>query len=436
MTIAFKTVAPAVGQGGRGRLKLSEYDSHWSAIAGFAFCIIYPSMAIFKKVGMMLLATYVAGAFIALFLLSRWIFPRMVMYLKPVVAIIAGIILFVMLLLAHLYIHPQLDTAGFKLRGINFGASDADDAIDVAISELMHGRYPYYAKTFYDNPITPMPGTLLYALPFYALGCSALQNIFWLVVFYLLLCKYAADVRVATILVFSVVILSPNLVYHVMQGIDYLSNNIYVLAMLIMFTQTLRAGKPFWQPAIWAIGLGIALSSRLNYILLLPLVFFFVLYRKNLKAAFIYTTLIVLVFSGVTLPFFLYDPPNFSPLHTAGFLKTGEGEFPWHLILPAAGGGRAIVLGWRNRSAQLSTLLASCFLVESIVIVGGLVLVSVVKARLNLYYPHFGVLFMFFGIFAFGPRVFRSQSGTISPDSTRHMRTKKHHQEETLACIY
>jgi len=61
--------------------------------------------------------------------------------------------------------------------------SDRDDALNVALQALLSGHYPYYAQTYLGNPPTPMPGALLLALPFFALGTSAWQNLFWLPVF-------------------------------------------------------------------------------------------------------------------------------------------------------------------------------------------------------------------------------------------------------------
>ena len=41
---------------------------------------------------------------------------------------------------------------------------------------LLSGQYPYHARTYLDNPISPMPGSLLLAAPFVALGRSAYRT--------------------------------------------------------------------------------------------------------------------------------------------------------------------------------------------------------------------------------------------------------------------
>ena len=60
--------------------------------------------------------------------------------------------------------------------------SDRADALDVALSRLAHGLYPYDGVTYLGNPITPLPGALLMAAPFVRLtGHAAWQNVAWLV---------------------------------------------------------------------------------------------------------------------------------------------------------------------------------------------------------------------------------------------------------------
>ena len=63
--------------------------------------------------------------------------------------------------------------------------SDDDDALNIAVAELLHGHYPYYARTYLGNLIHHFPGTFLLAAPFVLLGTSAIQNLVWLALFFL-----------------------------------------------------------------------------------------------------------------------------------------------------------------------------------------------------------------------------------------------------------
>ena len=63
--------------------------------------------------------------------------------------------------------------------------SDSDDAHNVAVREMLHGRYPYYARTYLGNAVHDLPGFLLLSVPFVLLGNSAYANLFWLGAFLL-----------------------------------------------------------------------------------------------------------------------------------------------------------------------------------------------------------------------------------------------------------
>ena len=70
--------------------------------------------------------------------------------------------------------------------GIVGQGSDADNALNIATRALLRGRFPYYQPTYLGNPISPLPGSLLLAVPFVLLGNSAYQNLFWIAAFFVL----------------------------------------------------------------------------------------------------------------------------------------------------------------------------------------------------------------------------------------------------------
>jgi hypothetical protein len=304
---------------------------------------------------------------------------------------------------AYFYIHPKIDTHGFHLAGIRFGASDADNAIDLAIEEILHNRYPYHAKTFLGNPITPMPGALALAFPFYLAGDSFVQNIFWLAVFFGGLAAYHRNIFMTAVLACFMFFLSPNVLYHVLQGNDYIANAIYILTFSALLLESTRRKASFWQSALWAVLLGIGLSSRLNFMLILPLVFFALIKTSSRNTACALTAITLACFSALTLPFFIYDPAGFSPLHTSNKLSF-SGAFSWApFVLPLLGGILSIALALKRESYKLPSFMQDVFMVQAVLMVGGLLLASIRTGGVNLEYPHFGLLFMFFGVFAFGP---------------------------------
>jgi len=381
---------------------MNSIKTFWKPFVGLAFCLVYPSIAIFKKVGYWPIVLYLFIAF-CLMLSILWVLSRMKKYLTSKTCLLGLLVMFVSMLVAYVVIHPHIDTDGFRLAGINFGSSDADDAIDVAISECMEGRYPYYAKTFLGNPITPMPGALLLALPFYYFGDSAIQNIFWLAIFFTIIGVYHRSVLIPSILALFVFCISPNVIYQVFQGGDYISNAIYVLTFCVLLLESVRLRRPFWHSMLWALLLGIGLSSRMNFGIIIPLVFFNLMKASSVKEAFILLAITFVSFCSITVPFFLYDPTGFSPLHTANKLSMNGGYRYAPLVLPVIAGILSVVLAMRCKIYLLSVFMRDVAVVQIVLMVGGLILASLSAGTLNLNYPHFGILFLFFGVFAFGP---------------------------------
>jgi hypothetical protein len=395
---------------------MNSFKTYQKSFLGLAFCLIYPSIAIFKKIGYLPLVLYVVFA-ICLLLLFLWTASRLQKSFTRSTCITIFIFLFLLLIISYLVIHPQIDTDGFNIAGVNVGASDGDDAIDIAITELMQGRYPYYAKTFHDNPLSPMPGALLLAFPFYIIGQSGLQNIFWLMIFFTIIAYQYRSIAISTLLAIIVFCLSPNVIYHLLQAGDYIANSLYIFTFCTFLLSSIRRRLSFWQSILWAVLLGVGLSSRLNYIVILPLVFWALHKLGSPKTAWILLLVILVSFSGITLPFIIYDPSGFSPLHTSNKLSI-RGIFPWApFLLPALAGGLAIILGWRSRIYTLSNFMRDVMVVQAVLILGGLFLGSLNAGRLNFAYFHFGVLFMFFGVYAFGPNTL-IDSGAVKPKKT------------------
>jgi hypothetical protein len=384
------------------RRTMTSLRISWKHFLGLAFSIIYPSTAIFKKVGYLPMLAYILAA-VCLLLLVVWLAQRTEKILTQWVSFLGLSLLLVSVLIAHFLIHPQIDTDGFHLAGISFGSSDADNAIDDAIGEVLNGRYPYYVKTFLGNPITPMPGALILALPFYFLGMSTVQNVFWLTVVFAIIAAYYRSIRISSLLAFSVFFLSPNVLYHVLQGGDYIANSIYILTFCAGLLESVRHRAPAWQSVLCALLLGIGLSSRMNYIVILPLILSGLVKTGSVKEAMLYSSITLLAFSMITVPFILYDPFGFSPLHTANKLSLG-GVFRWAPVaLPLFAGILASALALGRKTYSLPVFMMDVTLTQIVLMVGGLALASLRRGELALEYPHFGIMFLFFGVFAFGP---------------------------------
>jgi hypothetical protein len=395
-----------------------------AARISFGFCLIYSSAAIFKKAGYAALLVYCVVAVAALWWATARFFPWLrARRVRLWAYVLAAAALFVGVLCLYLYAHPRIDTAGFRIGAVVVGASDNDDAIDVAIDELRAGRYPYYARTFLGGPLSPLPGALLLALPFYLVGDSALQNVFWTAVFFWFVQRHTRSLRVAVELAVLVLLLSPNVLYQIAQGIDYGANSIYVFifaALLVMNVR--RGGGVSGRAVLYAVLLGIGLSSRLNFLLIVPFVFVALLRAASWKSAIVLSAVVLIAFVAIIAPFYVYDPAGFSPLHTfnkIGGAASGNGLFRWApVFVPIIGGLLAGALVLRSRASyDLNAMARDMAVVTAFLAIAGFVTSSVARNHLHFDSLHFGMLFVFFGAFGFGPELLATTQASQFPNA-------------------
>lgn len=193
--------------------------------------------------------------------------------------------------------------------------SDRGDALRLAASALLHGHYPYRAQTYLGNPITPLPGAVLLAMPFVLIGNVSLENLFWLALF-LWFARWFFGNRSAAV-AFLLLVLggsAANLDDFVVGG-DFLINAFYVciaMAIVIAVNDGVSAG---WKQIAAAVFLGVAVDSRPVYIVVVPLLVAYVWQRCDRAAALRLLVISAIVAASLSVPFYLYDPLHFSPLH-------------------------------------------------------------------------------------------------------------------------
>lgn len=393
----------AIGRWRHSVVIISTLVRRNAAFLGFLCAVGYPTLAILKKIGPGPLLAWIvvvtAGAWVFTHLAGPWLASRI--GLRVAVVGLAGMHL--MLLAGYLAIHPAIDTDGFRLGGREFGSSDSDDALEVALAELQEGRFPYHVRTFLGNPITPLPGALLFAAPFYFAGDVGLQNVLWLGLLFGGIAWYFRAPAMACVLAAGTFVLCPNLLYHVLQGTDYISNGIYVLTFSALLLEAIRWRAATWVEVLASAILGIALSSRLNFLVTTPLLFLALRELRGSRRAALAVVPCVLAFLAVTLPFYLRDPAGFSPLHTLGKLSMG-GSMPWAPILvPVLGTLLAFALGSRSGSSQLQRWLCNSFIVQLCLVASGMVLATLEGGMPGISYAHFALLALPFGVASFGP---------------------------------
>jgi hypothetical protein len=221
------------------------------------------------------------------------------------------------LILAFAVLYPMSNSAGPSWRsaaGIAGGGSDRDEALNLGVTELLHGRYPYYMRTQLGNPVSQMPGSLLVAVPFVLLGNAAWQNLFWCAAYFVVARSVLGDTRWALALALPLLAACPIILQDIVTGGDLLANSVVVLfAILLLLEVAQSSARPrdLWLASALV---GLSLSSRVTFLLLVPLLNQELIRRIGLRRAAACLVVAGCVFVAITLPFYLYDPTGFAPM--------------------------------------------------------------------------------------------------------------------------
>ena len=290
-----------------------------------------------------------------------------------------------LIVVAFLAVYPIANTH------VAGAGSDDDDGLNLGAMALLTGHSPYSRTTYLGNALHHLPGAFVLASPFVLFGTSALQNLFWLPMFFLAV-RRDADGRSALELAWLVLGLSPGVMYEVVTGTGYMSNTIYVLLGLWWLVRTTHRD-------IAAIAWGLTLASRANFLFLVPLAFGSLRQHAGSRTALRATALTCATIACLTLPFYLHDRGNFGPLDAANRLLAFNALLP-HLgvaliVLMAA---LAFALSFTRMDA--AALFRNCALVQALPVVAGVVLTTVQDRQLNLWYARYGPFFTWFALMA------------------------------------
>jgi hypothetical protein len=188
---------------------------------------------------------------------------------------------------------------------LNVG-SDREDALRIELLAVRHHQYPYDARTFLGNPPTPLPGAMLLAAPFFALGHIAWQNLLWLALFFLFAIRFFRYRPTALFYLAVFLLFAPAHLSDFSSGGDYLTNFFYIAIAVTLFSQSLNHSLYASIPA--ALLLGVALSSRILYaVILIPLLSLTLQRSSRLRTALLFF-LVLLSTCAVTLPIFWRHP--------------------------------------------------------------------------------------------------------------------------------
>jgi len=177
-----------------------------------------------------------------------------------------------------------------------------------------------------------MPGSLVLAVPFVLLGNAALQNLAWCAVYFFISVRLIGDVRQALALAVLLLAAGPIIFQDVVTGGDLVANSVMVLGAMMLLLNQESGSQLLFGSAL----LGLALSSRLSFLLLVPLLAERLVRRVGVRRAAGSLLVAGLVFVAITLPFYLYDPAGFAPLSIQNkFAQFGDYVPERIVLLPA-----------------------------------------------------------------------------------------------------
>lgn len=379
----------------------------YTAFLGFAAFLLIPSFDTFLKYfGTGGIVVYAVAGLIGILLVSKFVLPFYQANLTEKHANVLAIVTFTVLTISVSLIYPMANSGRFG-RG-----SDADDALLIAAGKLLSGEYPYYLSTYLGNLISPMPGAVLFSSPFVAFGIIALQNIFWLGVLYLTVRHYFKSSKLALGLVWLLLLFTPTVLQNLFTGADYVSNSIYVLVFMWMMVTTIsESNSPIWKRVLPSVLLGIGLSSRSNFVVLMPLLLSILVQNAGWMNAIKYLAVSGVTCLLVTAPFWLYDPSGFTPLIVQTMKVTElQSVLPFAgVIIPLSGILLAAVLAFEKLGTDCLAFFRNCAIVQLFVLLFTSGIWSLKLGYLDLFVGQsgYGMFTLFFGALAGWVRIYK-----------------------------
>jgi hypothetical protein len=251
----------------------------------------------------------------------------------------------VVLAVGYCVLHPFEDGKGPGK------SSDRDEGLEIALTRMVAGETPYYPDNPVAGPLSVLPGAILLAAPFVAVGDVGYQNVFWLSCFMIAGSVWLRKRMLGLFMAAIFMTASPSFLHEFVSGGDLIANGLYVpLAMCWCFAAWskgagcelhrtsppdcnvsaeeagTRVGKWKWAAAFL---LGLAMASRPNFILLYPL-FTCALWRvSGFRVAATAGGVAGLVSLCVIVPFYLNDPAGFTPWIARKKMAFADHVLPW-----------------------------------------------------------------------------------------------------------
>lgn len=309
-----------------------------------------------------------------------------------------------LLAVGYVGLHPMEDGRGPGK------SSDRDEGLELAVSRMLHGQYPYYPQNGNAGPLSVLPGSILLASPFVICGDVGFQNIFWLGAFLIVARRWFGNGAESLYLWSLAMAMSPAALYEWISGGDLIANGIFVaLAVFAIAWVWSEETSPGWSRWLSCLALGIALASRANFLLLMPVILG-VLWRLAGPRQAITTCVI----SGLTamamiLPFYLHNPEGFTPWITREKISFADPALGWlrHLVvattlLSAVSGGAHLMISQSTHPIRLC--LRWCAITTMVPVLLMVILSSLINKTIDFGFlrDRFGLMYVFLAMLGWG----------------------------------
>jgi len=261
------------------------------------------------------------------------------------------------------------------------GGATRNITLNLGVNEVLHGRYPYYAAISPREPMTPLGGSILLALPFVFLGQSGYQNALWLFIFIPICWYFLRDYRSVLMFFILLFVFAPVLLREFFNGSDFLANSIWIVFAVIIAEKINRFSTN--GKILSSCANGILICSRFNFITLLPVFTVRVALSSGYKWAIRYFILTILVFFLLTIPFYLYDPNGYSPLHVSRFINRFNDIMPFASEIIKYSTAIIIILAAYFVWKQPKKILFWCALVLAVPNFFGLIFQSLLEKKIS-----------------------------------------------------
>jgi hypothetical protein len=293
------------------------------------------------------------------------------------------------MVLVFALVYPRVNTEAF--------GSDDDNAHDVGVAALLAGESPYDRRTYLGNQLHQLPGSYVLAAPFAIAGGSAVQGLFWLPLFLVVMSARVVNAR-TPLAVAWLAGCSAAVTHEVVVGSSYSSN---AISVLLAMTAVVRF--PRWWVA-GAIACGVTMCSRANFPLLAVPLCVLVWREHGGARAMGVAVLVAATLAALTVPF---DPlrQEFPPFSGGLARLTALDAFPpaVGMVLLAITLLATPLLSWRVDDESMLWLVSGAILAVPIVL--GAAFGTTVHWRAAHGFLPYGTFVMWFVLAGLGPRI-------------------------------